>query len=110
MIELGILGLCIFLYLLYQIARFLLETHRIASDNYVKGLSMGVFAGFITLLLHSIGSNTFIIVRIMEPFWFLMGLVVVLYHIEKNKQEEPESESSNVREKAAYKLLDLKKA
>ena len=49
LIELGILGLCIFLYLLYQIARFLLETHRIASDNYVKGLSMGVFAGFITL-------------------------------------------------------------
>ena len=34
----------------------------------------------------------------------------MLYHIEKNKQEEPESESSNVREKAAYKLLDLKKA
>jgi hypothetical protein len=61
-----------------------------------------VFAGFITLLLHSIGSNTFIIVRIMEPFWFLMGLVVVLYHIEKDKQEEPESKSSNVLEKTAY--------
>ena len=110
LIELGIVGFCIFLYLLYQIARFLLETHRIASDNFVKGLSMGVFAGFISLLLHSIGSNTFIIVRIMEPFWFLMGLVVVLYYIEKGKQEIPESESSNVLEKAAYKLLDPRKA
>ena len=39
-----------------------------------------------------------------------MGLVVVLYYIEKGKQEIPESKSSNVLEKAAYKLLDPRKA
>lgn len=88
LIELGILGLYVYLYLMYRIFRFLLQTYRMSDDNYVKGLTMGVLAGFISLLLHSVGSNTFIIVRIMEPFWFLMGLVVVLYNIEMEKQNK----------------------
>ncbi len=64
-----------------------------SDDNYVKGLIMGVLAGFMSLLLHSIGSNTFIIVRIMEPFWFLMGLVVVLYNLETDEQNKLQSGS-----------------
>jgi O-antigen ligase len=109
LIELGILGLCIYLYLMYQIFRFLLQTYRMSDDNYVKGLTMGVLAGFISLLIHSIGSNTFIIVRIMEPFWFLMGLLVVLYYTEKDEHKELRGESINIQEKAAYKLLEPKK-
>jgi hypothetical protein len=69
-----------------------------SDDNYVKGLTMGVLAGFISLLLHSIGSNTFIIVRIMEPFWFLMGLVVVLYNLEMDEQNKLQSRSLNINE------------
>ncbi len=93
LIELGIVGLSIYLFFMYRIARFLLEAHRIASDSFGKGLTMGLFAGFIALLVHAIGSNTFIIVRVMEPFWFLMGLVVVLYNIDKGKPEALPHES-----------------
>ncbi|MFQ5685366.1 MAG: O-antigen ligase family protein [Candidatus Scalindua sp.] len=85
LIELGIVGLSIYIFFMYRIARFLLEAYRIASDSFGKGLTMGLFAGFISLLVHAIGSNTFIIVRIMEPFWFLVGMVVVLYNIDKGK-------------------------
>jgi hypothetical protein len=70
---------------------------------------MGVLAGFISLLIHSIGSNTFIIVRIMEPFWFLMGLLVVLYHTEKDEHKELRGGSVNIQEKVAYKLLEPEK-
>jgi len=77
----------LFMFMLYQIGRFLLAAHRIASDNLTKGLTMGLFAGFLALLVHCIGSNTFIVVRIMEPFWFLMGIVVVLYQIDKKESE-----------------------
>ena len=38
-----------------------------------RGLALGFMAGTIGLLGHAIGSNTFIIVRIMEPFWFFAG-------------------------------------
>jgi len=30
------------------------------------------------MFMHSLGANTFIIVRIMEPFWFLVGMVLIL--------------------------------
>ncbi len=93
LIELGIVGLSIYLFFMYRISRFLLEAHRIASDSFGKGLTMGLFAGFIALLVHAIGSNTFIIVRIMEPFWFLMGMVVVIYNIDKEKFEALQNES-----------------
>ena len=104
LIELGILGFTIYMYLMYSIFKFILDTHRITSDSYVKGLSMGVLAGFVSLLLHSIGSNTFIIVRIMEPFWFLMGLLVVLYFIEKDEHKELQDKPGNIEEKLVHKL------
>ncbi len=93
LVELGLVGMSIFVFMLYQIGRFLLEAYRIASDNLSKGLTMGLFAGFLALLVHCFGSNTFIVVRIMEPFWFLMGIAVVLYNIDKKKFEALQNES-----------------
>jgi hypothetical protein len=39
---------------------------------------MGYIAGLAAIVTHSIGANTFIIVRIMEPFWFMTGIITVL--------------------------------
>jgi hypothetical protein len=47
---------------------------------------MGYLAGFIGLLYHGIGANTFIIVRIMEPFWFVTAMVVMIPEMEKLDQ------------------------
>ncbi len=33
-------------------------------------------AGLGGLLAHAIGTNTFMLIRVMEPFWLLTGLVV----------------------------------
>ncbi|KHE92941.1 MAG: O-antigen ligase family protein [Candidatus Scalindua rubra] len=109
LIELGILGFSIYMYLMYSIFRFILEVHRISNDSFVKGLSMGVLAGFVSLLLHSVGSNTFIIVRIMEPFWFLMGLLVVLYYAEKDEHKEIDTKSIFIQKNTACKLDESKK-
>jgi len=48
-------------------------------------LAIGFIAGFVGLLFHSIGANTFIIVRIMEPFWFFAGIITVLPMIEREQ-------------------------
>ena len=42
------------------------------------GLALGFVAGTVGLLGHALGANTFIIVRIMEPFWFFAAIVVAL--------------------------------
>jgi hypothetical protein len=44
---------------------------------------MGYLSGFIGLLVHAFGANTFIIVRIMEPFWFMTGMVVMIPELDE---------------------------
>ncbi|MGR3294322.1 MAG: O-antigen ligase family protein [Candidatus Scalindua sp.] len=105
LIELGIIGMGIFVFMLYQIGKFLLAAYHISSDNFSKGFNMGLFAGFLALLVHCIGSNTFIVVRIMEPFWFLMGIAVVLYQIDKKKSEAFQNEP-DVQETTANTVTD----
>lgn len=64
---------------------------------FFRGLTVGFFAGFIGLLFHALGANTFIIVRIMEPFWFFAGIIVVLPSLEKQTEEHPRKERPVVR-------------
>ncbi|PIW34256.1 MAG: hypothetical protein COW28_00225, partial [bacterium (Candidatus Ratteibacteria) CG15_BIG_FIL_POST_REV_8_21_14_020_41_12] len=76
LVETGIIGITAFLFLLSAIFKEVLKRFRESQDNLYKGLSLGLLAGFVGLLVHAIGSNTFIIIRIMEPFWFLSAIVI----------------------------------
>jgi energy-converting hydrogenase Eha subunit B len=48
---------------------------------------VGLIAGLVGLLVHAIGANTFIIVRIMEPFWFVVGIVIALNSIHEESKK-----------------------
>jgi O-antigen ligase len=74
LVETGIVGIALFLFLLWRMAIFLWDTYRSADDPFFKALYLGMLGALIGLIGHSISANSFIIVRIMEPFWFLMGL------------------------------------
>ncbi len=78
LVETGVVGLAAFLYLLWLIFRMALDRFRRFSDDFPKGLAAGYLAGFTFLCVHALGVNTFIIVRIMEPFWFVTAILVVL--------------------------------
>ncbi len=78
LVETGLLGLSAFLYLIYAIFRLALKNLRAESTPWMRGMIQGFIAGLVGLLFHSIGTNTFIIVRIMEPFWLVAGMVAVL--------------------------------
>ncbi|NIW00300.1 hypothetical protein GWN26_14730 [Candidatus Saccharibacteria bacterium] len=62
-----------------------------------KGLTTGFLAGYIGLLFHAIGANTFIIVRIMEPFWFFAGIIAVLPALERQSEMPPEESARRTR-------------
>ena len=83
LVETGILGLIAFLYLLYTVFKIAFMNVRNLKTSYFRGLSIGFLAGYIGLLVHALGANTFIIVRIMEPFWFLAGIITVLPILER---------------------------
>jgi O-antigen ligase len=89
--ETGIVGLLAFLFLIYTIVRYLYDTFRKTQDPLLSTLSLGMLAGTAALLGHSIGAASFIIVRIMEPYWFFMACIFTLREIEKkwdNRAEE----------------------
>jgi hypothetical protein len=71
------------MYLLFSIFRLAIDNLRNLKTPYFKGLSIGFLAGYIGLLVHSLGANTFIIVRIMEPFWLFVGIITVLPLLER---------------------------
>ncbi len=74
--ETGLLGLSAFLALIWAVYRTGKTAYHQIQDPYLRGVALGFLFGFLGLLIHAIGSNTFIIVRIMEPFWLYAGLVV----------------------------------
>ena len=83
--EIGIIGLFLWFWIflrLYKMARWL---YGYLDEGILRGLSLGYAAGIIGILIHAFGSVTFYVVRIMEPFWFVSGLVVALYLIKVNQ-------------------------
>ncbi|MDA8244171.1 MAG: O-antigen ligase family protein [Elusimicrobia bacterium] len=77
--ELGVLGAGIFVWMLYRLfrtSRTVLASHK---DPVVRALAMGFLASLFGLLFQALGVNTFIIVRIMEPFWFVAALLSAQY-------------------------------
>ena len=56
---------------------------------------MGFLIGAIAMTAHALMANTFIIVRIMEPFWLLAAIVVAAPSLETEesqisyRQQEP---------------------
>lgn len=76
--ETGIIGFWIFIWLMLTIFTNILWSFKNSKDDWEQGLILGLLAGFIGLLFHAFSAQTFIIVRIMEPFWFLIAIIITL--------------------------------
>jgi len=81
--DVGLLGIAAFGFLiwsLYRLARSALEE---LADPYFQGITTGFLLGFVGMLVHGIGANTFIIVRIMEPFWLYVALIAKALYLKQ---------------------------
>lgn len=88
--ELGIIGLFALLWLLWTILKHSYRINKEMNVELYKGITLGFVAGFIGLCVHALTSNTFIIIRIMEPFWFMAGIVMMLPLIQEEERQEQE--------------------
>ena len=86
--EVGMIGFVIFTWLIVMIFRVGRDTFKACSGNdFAQGLSLGFVAGLTGLLTQALTVETFIIVRIMEPFWFLTAIIVMLPGITASQKE-----------------------
>lgn len=87
--ELGIFGVIAFYLLQFKILKISYKLYNLTPDNTAKSISLAMMASVIGLTFHALTTNSYIIVRIMEPFWFLAGLVAILYEMTKEDIENP---------------------
>jgi hypothetical protein len=93
--ETGLAGLILFIVVLmrlFKIARGIFDRDLFKDDEFSSGLSLGFLAGFIGLIFHAISTNTFIIIRIMEPFWFMTAMVLTLPQLLLRQQEKAQEQ------------------
>ena len=78
LVETGIVGFAAFAWLVVSVLRSAGDSLSLLRDSDDRGVVIGFLAGTVGILVHAFGSNTFIIIRIMEPFWFFVAVVVAL--------------------------------
>lgn len=89
--ELGLVGIYAVIWLFRSIIANVLRLYRAhydRTDDLAFTIALGYLGGLTGLMIHAITANTFFIVRIMGPFWFITALIVMLQKFEADRQEE----------------------
>jgi len=85
--ETGIVGFAAFMWMLATIFSITRNVNMtMPDDEFAQSMSVGFMSGFMGLLLFSAAAAAFIIIRIMEPFWFLVAIMAVLPELEKDAE------------------------
>lgn len=77
--ETGIIGFLSFFWLIFSVIFLSFMVYTKSTVSYERALAIGIFSSTFALLAQGVGVNTFIIVRIMEPYWFFNALLTVVY-------------------------------
>jgi len=85
--ETGLVGMVAFLWLTWGYFQCGRAAMRAAPDRFQRGIAIGYLAGLAGLLMHAVGTNTFIILRIMEPWMLFTAMVVRIPGIYEERQK-----------------------
>jgi O-antigen ligase len=92
--ETGLIGLLSLLWLIYAVGRASLAIYKESADTLEKPLALGLLVALVGLFFQSFAVNTFIIVRIMEPFWLLTAMVIGFHYSSKEQRIQDQNEQN----------------
>lgn len=77
--ETGLLGMAAFIWIIATLYKVGIRCYR-TTENYAfaQAVSLGLIAGLTGLLVQSLSSAVFILIRVMEPLWFIAAMVVAM--------------------------------
>src|ERR1051326_8626498 len=84
--ESGIMGFGAFVWLIISLVTAVAAVYRHADTPLIRGLAGGYLAAIMGVLVHAIGSNTFIIIRVMEPFWLFAAVVLAMPRLAETEE------------------------
>lgn len=87
--DIGLIGLIIFMWMLFKMAKTSYQTNSLAKDEFLSGYALGYLGGLMALAIHAIAATTFTTIRTMEPFFFGTGLLYIIYNRYSALEEAP---------------------
>jgi len=87
-LERGIIGFFLFLWLVGSILLTSWKKFQTAENNFIKGLSAISIVATIVMLVMAIPNDSFMVVKIAEVYWFIVGMSAAIY--KKDKRDEYE--------------------
>ncbi|MFQ5905073.1 MAG: O-antigen ligase family protein [bacterium] len=85
--QYGILGLCVFLWVLWRILTSSLECFRRARDSLEKAVSLGFLGGFVCIMVMNAVSFNFTYRPSSLYFWVFAGVVARLLKMQKKEEK-----------------------
>ena len=86
--EGGIIGLLVFLYMIFSILKNANLYLAKSDDKYIKYLGAGAIASLFGILANGMTEHILYMPRIIFTFWILIGIIVSLIRISKNEKLE----------------------
>ncbi len=86
--EGGIIGLLVFLILIFSLIKNGLCYLTKSSDKYIKYLGAGAMASLFGILANGMTEHILYMPRIIFTFWILVGLIICLIRLSKNSNKE----------------------
>lgn len=88
--ELGIVGILLFIILIFVIYKYAIINSIKSKDKYIKIITAGLLAGVASLLFHGLVEHVLYLPRIIITFWTMIGFILVnmkLAKLEENKDK-----------------------
>lgn len=89
--EIGLFGFFMFMWLIISIIVNSWKMFNSIDDVFLNGLILGMLAGLIGLLVMANGAAVFGIIRIAEPFWFVVACVISIPEIYPTTPDETDN-------------------